>query len=119
MAESKNSTGAAVKLVVSIAAIVVGLFLVFGATTPAIADGVFVGSISLVLAIYLWSGVTTGQARTLAIVLILLAAYAFIRGFGLLDLAVLRQLGGIAAIVMGVILIIPFLRERFGSKSSS
>jgi len=117
MAESKNSTGAVVKLVVSIAAIVVGLFLVFGATTPAIADGVFVGSISLVLAIYLWSGVTTGQARTLAIVLILLAAYAFIRGFGLLDLAVLRQLGGIAAIVMGVILIIPFLRERFGSKS--
>ena len=54
MAESKNSTGAVVKLVVSIAAIVVGLFLVFGATTPAIADGVFVGSISLVLAIYLW-----------------------------------------------------------------
>ena len=37
MAESKNSTGAVVKLVVSIAAIVVGLFLVFGATTPAIA----------------------------------------------------------------------------------
>ena len=71
------------------------------------------------LAIYLWSGVTTGQARTLAIVLILLAAYAFIRGFGLLDLAVLRQLGGIAAVVMGVILIIPFLRERFGSKSAS
>jgi len=28
-------------------------------------------------------------------------------------------LGGIAAIVMGVILIIPFLRERFGSKSAS
>ncbi len=119
MAESKNSTGAVVKLVVSIAAIVVGLFLVFGATTPAIADGVFVGSISLVLAIYLWSGVTAGQARTLAIVLILLAAYAFIRGFGLLDLAVLRQLGGIAAIVMGVILLIPFLRDRFGSKSAS
>lgn len=119
MAEQKVSTGTVVKLIVSIAAIVVGLFLVFGAATPAVADGVFVGSIALVLAIYLWSGVTTGQARTLAIVLILLAAYAFIRGFGLLDLVVLRQLGGIAAIVMGVILIIPFLRERFGSKSSA
>ena len=115
MAESKMSTGTVVKIVVSIAAIVVGLFLVFGATTPAIADGVFVGSIAIVLAVYLWPGVTMGQARTISIVLLLLAAYAFIRGFGLLDLAFLRQLGGIAAIVMGVILLAPFLRARFGS----
>lgn len=119
MAEKKVSTGTVVKLIVSIAAIIVGLFLVFGAATPAIADGVFVGSIALVLAIYLWPGVTAGQARTASIVLVLLAAYAFIRGFGLIEFIVLRQLGGIAAIVMGVILIIPFLRERFGSKSAA
>ena len=115
MAEKTSSTGTVVKMVVSIVAIVVGLFLVFGAATPAVADGVFVGSIALVLAIYLWPGVTQGQARTLAVVLLLVGVYAFIRGFGLLDLVVIRQLGGIAAIVIGVILLLPFVRARFGS----
>ena len=109
-------TGTIVKLVVSVAAVIVGLFLVFGSTTPAIADGVFVGSIALVLAVYLWPGVTKGQARIIAIVLLLLAAYAFIRGFGLLELSVLRQLGGITAIVSGVILALPFVRARIAAK---
>ncbi len=115
MAEKTSSTGTVVKMVVSIVAIVVGLFLVFGAATPAVADGVFVGSIALVLAIYLWPGVTQGQARTLAVVLLLVGVYAFIRGFGLLDLVVIRQLGGIESIVIGVILLLPFVRARFGS----
>lgn len=106
-------TATVVKLVVSIAAIAIGLFLVFGSTTPAIADGVFVGGIAVALAVYLWSGVTRGQARVIAVVLLLLAAYAFIRGFGLLELSVLRQLGGITAIVSGVILVLPFIKARF------
>ena len=118
MAEQKVSTGTVVKLIVSIAAIVVGLFLVFGATTPAIADGVFVGSIALVLAVYLWSGVTVGQARIIAVVLALVALYAFVRGFGLLELAVIRQLGGITAIVSGVILLLPFVRAKLRSRSA-
>ena len=119
MAEKAESTGTVVKLIVSIAAIIVGLFLVFGAATPAVADGVFVGSIALVAAIYLWPGVTKGQARTLAIVMVLVAAYAFVRGFGLMDLVVLRQLGGIAAIVSGVILLIPFVRAQLAKRSST
>lgn len=121
MAENKtpSSTDTIVKLVVSIALIAVGLFLVFGATTPAIADGVFVGSIALVGAVYLWPGVTVGQARTVSIVLILLAAYAFVRGFGLMDLVILRQLGGIAAIVSGVILLIPFVRAQLAKRKAS
>ena len=118
MAEKNAVGGTAVKLVVSVAAIVVGLFLVFGAATPAVADGVFVGSIALVLAIYLWPGVTQGQARTLSVVLILVAAYAFVRGFGLLDLVLLRQLGGIAAIVIGVILLLPFARAQLAKRGS-
>lgn len=121
MADSEkgsSSASTAVKLVVSVAAIVVGLFLVFGATTPAIADGVFVGSIALVLAVYLWSGVTVGQARIIAVVLALVALYAFVRGFGLLELAVIRQLGGITAIVSGVILLLPFVRAKLRSRST-
>ena len=118
MAEKETSTGTVIKLVVSIAAILVGLFLVFGGATPAIADGVFVGSIALVLAIYLWPGVTRGQARTLAVVLILVAVYAFVRGFGLLDLVLLRQLGGIAAIVSGVILLLPFVRQQMAKRTA-
>jgi hypothetical protein len=43
-------------------------------------------------------------------VLILLAAYAFVRGFGLLDLALLRQIGGAGAILFGIILLIPVIR---------
>lgn len=113
-----SKVGTTVKLVVSIAAIIVGLFLVFGSTTPAVADGVFVGSIALVLAIYLWPGVTKGQARIIAIVLLLLAVYAFIRGFGLLELVVLRQLGGITAIVSGVILLLPFVRTQIAKRSA-
>lgn len=111
-AAKKPSTFATiVKLVVSAAAIVVGLFLVFGATTPAVADAVFVGSIALVLAVYLWAGVTKNQARIVSLVLLFVAAYAFLRGFDVLQLAFLRQLGGIAAIVSGVILLIPFIRQ--------
>jgi hypothetical protein len=115
-APSKRST--AVKVIVSVAAIAVGLFLVFGATTPAAADGVFVGSIALVLAVYLWSGVTAGQSRIIAIVLVLVALYAFIRGFGALELVVVRQLGGITAIVSGVILILPFVRAKLAKRRS-
>lgn len=111
-----RSGSATVKIIVAIAAIVVGLFLVFFPTTPAVADGVFVGSIAVALAVYLWSGVTATQARTIAIVLLVLAAYAFIRGFGLLDLSILRQVGGIVAIVIGAILLWPSVRGRLGAK---
>lgn len=111
-----SAVSTAVKLIVSVAAIVVGLFLVFGATTPAVADGVFVGSIALVLAVYLWTGVTVGQGRVISVVLALVAAYAFIRGFGLLELALIRQLGGITAIVSGVILLLPFVRARLAKR---
>jgi len=107
---SRSTAGSIVKLIVSAAAIVVGVFLVFGATTPTVADAVFVGSIAAVLAVYLWSGVTKNQARVAAVVLVFISAYAFVRGFDLLGLVVLRQLGGIAAIVSGVILLIPFIR---------
>lgn len=111
-----SAVSTAVKLIVSVAAIVVGLFLVFGATTPAVADGVFVGSIALVLAVYLWTGVTVGQGRVISVVLALVAAYAFIRGFGLLELALIRQLGGITAIVSGVILLLPFVRAQLAKR---
>lgn len=107
-AVSKVATG--VKLVVSAAAIIVGVFLVFGAATPLVADGVFVGSIAVVLAVYLWAGVTRNQSRVVAGVLVLVALYAFFRGFGVLEGVVLRQLGGIAAIVSGIILLLPFIR---------
>ena len=110
MAEKPSQAGVIVKLVVAVAAIGVGVFLVFGSTTPAVADGVFVGSIAIALAVYLWSGVTKNQARVVAFVLLLLAVYAFVRGFGVLELATLRQLGGITAIVVGVVLAVPFVR---------
>jgi hypothetical protein len=116
MAERPSQAGVIAKLVVSIAAVAVGLFLVFGSTTPAVADGVFVGSIAVALAVYLWSGVTKNQARVVAVVLVLLAAYAFIRGFGLLELSALRQLGGITAIVIAIILAIPFVRGLITKK---
>lgn len=115
-ARETSAVATAVKLIVSVAAIVVGLFLVFGATTPAVADGVFVGSIALVLAVYLWTGVTVGQGRVISVVLALVAAYAFIRGFGLLELALIRQLGGITAIVSGVILLLPFVRAQLAKR---
>lgn len=115
-ASAESKTGTVVKLVVSVAAIIVGFFLVFGSTTPAVADGVFVGSIAVVLAIYLWPGVTKNQARIIAVVLLLVAAYAFIRGFGVLELSVLRQLGGITAIVSGVILLLPFVRAQIAKR---
>ena len=107
------------KLVVSVAAIAVGLFLVFGATSAPVADAVFVGSIAAVLAVYLWNGVTVGQARLISVVLVFVAAYAFVRGFSLLELTVFRQIGGITAIVSGVILLLPFLRARFGKTRSA
>lgn len=113
-----STVGTIVKLVVSVAAIGVGLFLVFGATTPAVADGVFVGSIALVLAVYLWPGVTVGQGRVISVVLVLVALYAFIRGFGALELSLVRQLGGITAIVSGVILALPFVRAQIAKRKA-
>lgn len=115
----RGTVGTVLQVIVSIAAIGVGLFLVFGAASGLVADAIFVGSIAVTLAIYLWSGVTAGQSRIVAIVLILVAIYAFIRGFGLLELTVIRQLGGIAAIVSGVVLIIPFLRSLSASRKAS
>lgn len=115
----RGTVGTVLQVIVSIAAIGVGLFLVFGAASGLVADAIFVGSIAVTLAIYLWSGVTAGQSRIVAIVLILVAIYAFIRGFGLLELTVIRQLGGIAAIVSGVVLIIPFLRSLAASRKAS
>lgn len=111
-----STTSTVVKLVVSVAAIVVGLFLVVAATSAPVADGVFVGSIAIVLAVYLWSGVSKSQSRIIAVVLLLVALYAFIRGFGALELAVVRQLGGITAIVIGVILALPFVREQIAKR---
>jgi hypothetical protein len=113
-----STAGTIVKLIVSVAAIGVGLFLVFGATTPAVADGVFVGSIALVLAVYLWPGVTVGQGRVISVVLVLVALYAFIRGFGALELSLVRQLGGITAIVSGVILALPFVRAQIAKRKA-
>jgi len=114
--ESSLATG--LRLVASATAIIVGLYLVFGSATSATADGLFVGSIALVLAIYLWPGVTLNQSRIVAVVLLLVAAYAFIRGFGLFELALIRQLGGITAIVSGVILLLPFIRTLMGGRGS-
>ncbi len=105
-----------ITLVAAIAAVAVGLFLVFGASTPAIADGLFVGGIAVVLAVYLRPGVSSRQARVVAIVLLALAIYAFVRGFGLLELTIIRQLGGITAIVSGVVLALPFVRSMFEKK---
>ena len=117
-ARRTSTVGTVIKLIVSIAAIVVGVFLVFGATSAPVSDAVFIGSIAAVLAVYLWNGVTLGQARIISVVLVFVAAYAFLRGFGLLELTVFRQVGGITAIVSGVILMLPFLRERFGRRAS-
>ncbi|MBX3093452.1 MAG: hypothetical protein KF680_02760 [Cryobacterium sp.] len=108
-----------VRVVASAAMIGIGLFLVLGNTPEGVADGIFVGSISIALAIWLWPGASTGQARVVSIVLVLLAAYAFVRGFGLLELSLLRQLGGIAAIVMGVILLLPVARLWLAQRSTS
>lgn len=107
-------TPSVVKLVAAIAAIVVGVFLIFFPSTPALADGIFVAALALAAALFLWSGVTTAQARTVAIVLMVLAAYALIRGFGLLELTLLRQLGGILAIACGAVLAWPAIRGKLG-----
>jgi hypothetical protein len=100
----------AVRAIAAAAAIIVGIVLLVAPTTPAVADGLFVGSIALLLAIYVWPGLPGNTPRLVAIVLILLAAYAFVRGFGLLELSILRQLGGGAAILFGIILLVPVIR---------
>lgn len=119
--ESKQSgiIADAVRSIASLAAIAVGLFLVFVNTPAALADAVFVGSIALLLAIWLWPGATKGQSRVIAVVLILLAAYAFVRGFEWLELSRLRQLGGITAIVMGVILLLPLVRAWMNRRNTA
>lgn len=55
----------------------------------------------------------------IAVVLILLAAYAFVRGFEWLELSRLRQLGGITAIVMGVILLLPLVRAWMNRRDTA
>lgn len=112
MADSRETSGSlsqGVKLVAAIAAIVVGIFLLVGSTNDIVADALFVGTIALVSGIYLWSGVTSGQSKVIALVLLLVAAYAFIQGFGLFDLTIIRRLGGIFAVVSGVVMVIPFI----------
>lgn len=109
----------AVRSIASLAAIAVGLFLVFGSTSPVVADAVFVGSIAIVLAVWLWPGATKGQSRVTSVVLVLLAAYAFVRGFEWLELSLLRQLGGITAIVAGVILLLPLVRAWMDRRTAS
>jgi hypothetical protein len=108
-----------VRVVVSLAMIGVGLFLVFASTPDKVADAVFVASIALALAVWLWPGASKGQARVISLVLVLLAAYAVVRGFGLFELELLRRLGGITAIVMGVILLIPVVRAWMARRSAS
>jgi hypothetical protein len=117
-AEKPSSTSAAVKLVAAIIAVVVGLFLVFASTTPGVADALFVGAIAVALAVYLWSGVTAREAKIVAVILIFVAAYAFIRGFGWLELNLLREIGGIVAIVFGVVLVLPFVRAQMAKRSA-
>jgi hypothetical protein len=111
---TEKSTSSGVKIVAAVAAIVVGVFLVFFPSTPALADGIFVAALALAAAVFLWTGVTTAQARTVAIVLLVLAAYALIRGFGLLELNLLRQVGGIIAIGAGAVLLWPAVRGKLG-----
>ena len=101
----------ATKLVVSAAAIIVGVLLLFGVSPVLISDAIFVGSITLVLAVYLWGGVTRNQARLVSVVLLFVSAYAILRGFGVFELVFVRQLGGIVAIVSGIILLLPFIKQ--------
>lgn len=117
--DSRSTASAAVKLVAAIIAVVVGLFLVFASTTPGVADALFVGAISIALAVYLWSGVTPRESKIVAVILIFVAAYALIRGFGWLELALLREIGGIVAIVFGVVLVLPFVRSMMAERSAS
>jgi hypothetical protein len=117
-AEKPSSASAAVKLVAAIIAVVVGLFLVFASTTPGVADALFIGAIAVALAVYLWSGVTAREAKIVAVILIFVAAYAFIRGFGWLELNLLREIGGIVAIVFGVVLVLPFVRAQLAKRSA-
>lgn len=107
-----------IRIIASVAMIAVGVFLALGATSDGVADSIFVGSVAIALAIWLWPGASKGQARVVSIVLLLLAAYAFVRGFGLLELSLLRQLGGIALIVMGVILLLPVVRTWLAQRSA-
>jgi membrane-bound ClpP family serine protease len=116
--DTRSSASAAVKLVAAIIAVVVGLFLVFASTTPGVADALFVGAIAVALAVYLWSGVTPRESKIVAVILIFVAAYAFIRGFGWLELNLLREIGGIVAIVFGVVLVLPFVRAQMAKRSA-
>jgi hypothetical protein len=117
-APTPSTASAAVKLVAAIIAVVVGLVLVFASTTPGVADALFVGAIAVALAVYLWSGVTPRESKIVAVILIFVAAYAFIRGFGWLELALLREIGGIVAIVFGVVLVLPFVRVMMAKRSA-
>jgi hypothetical protein len=111
---SQAGTTSPVRIAVALAATAVGVFLLLGTTSAAASEGVFIGSIALVLAIYVWPGLTKAMARVVAVVLVLVGLYAFVRGFELMDLSVLRQIGGAVAILSGVILLLPLVRRRLG-----
>lgn len=110
-----SSIGKVTKIIGAIAAILIGLVLLFSASDSVVAEAIFVGTIVLVCGVYSVNGTSRKQGVVIATILFLLAAYLFAKAFNVFedfDSANIRRVAGIFSIVSGLILVIPIFRKK-------
>lgn len=110
--ENQSTFSKIIKIIGAVASIIVGLILLVSPSDSVTAESMFIGTIALVCAVYIFNGLDKKQGRIVATVLFLLALYAFAKAFDLFDTSIIRRVAGGVGLVSGFILLLPFFTKK-------
>jgi uncharacterized membrane protein HdeD (DUF308 family) len=110
--EENGTLNKVIKIIGAVAAIIIGLVLLVSPSDSLTAESIFIGVIALACGAYIWNGATKKQGMVIAMVLFLLALYAFAKAFELFDTVIIRRIAGGLGVLSGVILLLPVFMNR-------
>ena len=110
--EENGTLNKVIKIIGAVAAIIIGLVLLVSPSDSLTAESIFIAVIALACGAYIWNGATKKQGMVIAMVLFLLALYAFAKAFELFDTVIIRRIAGGLGVLSGVILLLPVFMNR-------
>lgn len=110
--EENGTLNKVIKIIGAVAAIIIGLVLLVSPSDSLTAESIFIGVIALACGAYIWNGATKKQGMVIAMVLFLLALYAFAKAFEPFDTVIIRRIAGGLGVLSGVILLLPVFMNR-------
>ena len=110
--EENGTLNKVIKIIGAVAAIIIGLVLLVSPSDSLTAESIFIAVIALACGAYIWNGATNKLGMVIAMVLFLLALYAFAKAFELFDTVIIRRIAGGLGVLSGVILLLPVFMNR-------